>query len=144
MPFLRIELVDHTNESDEKLTSEEDDGDNKSAWNDKASLLLLPTKKHRDGEVDPIARMEERLQLAEMNSARLEELYQKYRLRWLEENYRVRVMKEHTPSGISTFSPRQIAWDAPSPPQIGELQGRIHVQLREAKAFRKAMIAYGR
>lgn len=78
--------------------------------------------------------MEERLQLAEINCTRLEELYQKYRLRWLEENYWVRVMKEHTPSGISTFSSRQIAWDAPSPTQsmleLGGLENKLTIPPR--------------
>jgi hypothetical protein len=78
--------------------------------------------------------MEEHLQLAEMNCARLEELYQKYRLHWLEENYQSRVMKEHTPSGISTFSAHQIAWDPPSPPQsmsdVGGLKNKLTISPR--------------
>ncbi|KAG1877328.1 hypothetical protein F4604DRAFT_1680347 [Suillus subluteus] len=116
MPLLRIELVGHANESDKELTSEDVDN-NKSARNNKASLLLQPAKKHEDGEVDSIARLKECLQLAEASCTRLEKLYKKYRLRWLEERYRVKVMEEYVPSGISTCSPRQIAWDAPSPTQ---------------------------
>jgi hypothetical protein len=68
-------------------------------------------------EVDSITSLKERLQLAEMECSRLESLHQKYRLRWLEENYRARLLKEYAPDGISTCSPHQIAWNAPSPAQ---------------------------
>jgi hypothetical protein len=66
----------------------------------------------------------ERLRLAEINCLRLERLYQKYRLCWLEENYGVRVLEEYAPHGISTCSPRQIPWDAPSPTE-GMMDTRV-------------------
>ncbi|KAG1873145.1 hypothetical protein F4604DRAFT_1925635 [Suillus subluteus] len=68
-----------------------------------------------------MAKLKERLELVETNCSRMEELYQKYRHRWLEENYRVRALQEYAPEGISAWSSRQIAWDAPSPTQ-SELQ----------------------
>ncbi|KAG2112777.1 hypothetical protein DEU56DRAFT_919806 [Suillus clintonianus] len=67
--------------------------------------------------LDSIVRLKERLQMAEMGCETLRNLYQIYRLRWLEENYRARMMEKYVPSGISTCSPHQIAWDAPSPTQ---------------------------
>jgi hypothetical protein len=79
--------------------------------------LFLPVKSHETGEVESIAKLQERLKLAELGRARLEELYQKYRLRWLEERYRARVLEEYAPHGIDTCSPHQITWDAPSPIQ---------------------------
>ncbi|KAG2741461.1 hypothetical protein P692DRAFT_20750737 [Suillus brevipes Sb2] len=118
MPLLRIELVGNANESAQELTSK-DVNNKKSERNDKASLLLQPAQKHEDddSEMDSIARLKERLELAEMGCARLQQLYQKYRLRWLEENYRVRMMEEYAPSEISICPPHQIAWNAPSPTQ---------------------------
>lgn len=64
---------------------------------------------------ESVAELKERLRLAELNCVKLGELYQTYRLRWLEENYRATILEEYAPNGISTISPRQIAWDAPSP-----------------------------
>ncbi|KAG2740235.1 hypothetical protein P692DRAFT_20671649, partial [Suillus brevipes Sb2] len=86
---------------------------------DSCNNLLLPVKSHEDGDEasESMAKLKERLNLAEMNCSRLEGLYQKYRHRWLEENYRARILEEYAPEGISTHSPRQIAWDAPSPAQ---------------------------
>ncbi|KIK37770.1 hypothetical protein CY34DRAFT_108953 [Suillus luteus UH-Slu-Lm8-n1] len=114
MPSLRIELVGNAIES---AQTSKDVNNNKSERNDKASLLLQLAQKHEDDEVDSIARLKERLQLAEMSCARLQQQFQKYRLRWLEESYRVRMMKEYAPSEISICSPHQIAWEAPSPTQ---------------------------
>ncbi|KAG1751525.1 uncharacterized protein EDB91DRAFT_1078292 [Suillus paluster] len=85
---LRIELVGHTSESDEELTRlarmlmiTNQQGTTR------LPLCFCQQKNTEDGKVDSIARLKERLQLAEMNCTRLENLYQKYRLRWLEENY---------------------------------------------------------
>lgn len=78
---------------------------------------LLPVTSHEDGDEASMVKLKERLKLAEMNCARLEGLYQKYRHRWLEENYRAMILEEYAPEGINTHSPRQIAWDAPSPAQ---------------------------
>jgi hypothetical protein len=64
-----------------------------------------------------MADVKERLKHAELGCSRLEELYKKYRLHWPEENYRARILEEYAPSGISTTSPGQITWDAPSPIQ---------------------------
>jgi hypothetical protein len=64
-----------------------------------------------------VANLEERVKRAESGCLRLEELYKKYRLRWLEEYHRANVLEEYAPSGIDTCSARQIMWDAPSPAQ---------------------------
>jgi hypothetical protein len=66
---------------------------------------------------DLVANLKERLERAESNCARLDELYQKYRHRWLEECYRTKLLEEYAPCGINTVSARQIPWDAPSPAQ---------------------------
>ncbi|KAG1869097.1 hypothetical protein C8R48DRAFT_771270 [Suillus tomentosus] len=73
-----------------------------------------------------IANLKERLERAESGCSRLEELYQKYRLRWLEEYHRARTLEEYAPCGIDAYSARQIMWDAPSPVQgddDGEVEG---------------------
>ncbi|KAG1841644.1 hypothetical protein C8R48DRAFT_679252 [Suillus tomentosus] len=72
-----------------------------------------PTTESRE---ESMADVKERLRRAELGCARLEELYKKYRLRWLEENYRARILQEYVPNVTST-SPGQIPWDAPSPIQ---------------------------
>ncbi|KAG2105841.1 uncharacterized protein F5147DRAFT_775154 [Suillus discolor] len=59
--------------------------------------------------------LKEQLRLAELNCSKLGELYQKYRLRWLEENYWAMILEEYAPNGTCAISPRQIAWDTPSP-----------------------------
>ncbi|KAG2059278.1 hypothetical protein BDR06DRAFT_1003413 [Suillus hirtellus] len=64
-----------------------------------------------------MAKLKERLQLVEKINSRLEQLYQKYRLRWLEESYQARVLEEYAPEGVSTYPPHQISWNAPSPAQ---------------------------
>ncbi|KAG1867598.1 hypothetical protein C8R48DRAFT_671804 [Suillus tomentosus] len=115
---LRIELVGNIDESGEELASTSEatlDGNGPSALNDEAPLL--PVNDDEKHEADSITSLKERLQLAEMECSRLESLHQKYRLRWLEENYRARLLKEYAPDGISTCSPHQIAWNAPSPAQ---------------------------
>ncbi|KAG2339570.1 hypothetical protein BDR05DRAFT_951064 [Suillus weaverae] len=83
---------------------------------------LLPEQSHETGEADSVAELEEQLQLAELGCSRLEELYQKYRLRWLEESYQAGVLEEYTPSGVSTCPPHQITWDAPSPIQSNDTE----------------------
>ncbi|KAG0703967.1 hypothetical protein DFH29DRAFT_874072 [Suillus ampliporus] len=116
---LRIELVGDAKGSREELacTSEPNIDDNDSSARKDRALLPLVID-HNKGEVDSMTKkLKERLHRAEMNCSRLENLYQKYRLRWLEENYRVGVLEKYTPHGISTSSPHQIAWDAPSPTQ---------------------------
>ncbi|KAG2740717.1 hypothetical protein P692DRAFT_20881158 [Suillus brevipes Sb2] len=70
---------------------------------------------------DSMADVKERLQRAELGCSRYEELYKKYRLRWLEETYRARILEQYAPNGISTISPGQITWDAPSPIQYSYL-----------------------
>ncbi|KAG2739369.1 hypothetical protein P692DRAFT_20756166 [Suillus brevipes Sb2] len=44
-------------------------------------------------------------------------MWRTYRLRWLEEMYRTKVLERYTPPDIDTCSPHQIPWDAPSPVQ---------------------------
>lgn len=102
MYFIRIELVDNIND------------DSPLARSDEAPLPVSAIHNEK-GDVDATIELKERLQSAEMNCSRLNELYQKYRLRWLEEKYRARILKEYAPDGLSTCSPHQIAWDAPSP-----------------------------
>ncbi|KAG1824258.1 hypothetical protein EV424DRAFT_1346027 [Suillus variegatus] len=78
--------------------------------------VLLPENNGETGE-DSVAELKERLRLADLRYSELEELYKNYRLRWLEECYRTGILEEYAPNGISTYPPRQIAWDAPSPTQ---------------------------
>ncbi|KAG0700706.1 hypothetical protein DFH29DRAFT_876377 [Suillus ampliporus] len=118
MSLLRIELVDNVYESSEELTRTSEvnvDDNSTSALNDEAPLLQV--NDNEKCEVDSITNLKKRLQLAEMECSKLERLYQKYRLRWLEENYWARVLNEYAPHGINTCSPRQITWNAPSPAQ---------------------------
>ncbi|KAG1849746.1 hypothetical protein F4604DRAFT_1687339 [Suillus subluteus] len=108
---LWIELVGNTDiERVEELTSS-----SPSTRNSNARLLLVNS--HEEGAVDSMTELKERLQLAEMNCLRLESLYQKYRLRWLEERHRAMILEEYAPNGIITCSSSQIAWDTPSPAQ---------------------------
>ncbi|KAG2110223.1 uncharacterized protein F5147DRAFT_651872 [Suillus discolor] len=95
---LQIELVGNIDESGEELASTSEatlDGNGPSALNDEAPLL--PVNDDEKHKVDSITSLKE--------------------LRWLEENYRARLLKEYAPDGISTWSPHQIAWNAPSPAQ---------------------------
>jgi hypothetical protein len=100
-----------------------DDDDNRlSAENNEAALFLVKSHKggeaaHGAGDAESIAELKERLQRAELGCSRLTELYQKYRLRWLEEHHRAKVLEGYAPHGIDTCSAHQIAWDAPSPIQ---------------------------
>ncbi|KIK33618.1 hypothetical protein CY34DRAFT_18256 [Suillus luteus UH-Slu-Lm8-n1] len=115
---LRIELVGNIDESGEELASASEatlDGNGPSALND--GPPLLPVNDDEKHETESITSLQKRLQLVEKECSRLESLYQKYRLRWLEETYRAKVLKEYAPEGTSTCSPRQIAWNAPSPAQ---------------------------
>ncbi|KAG2747870.1 hypothetical protein P692DRAFT_20735849, partial [Suillus brevipes Sb2] len=57
------------------------------------------------------------LQHAEEGCLRLEELYRKYRIHWLEENYWASVLEKYAPCDIDICSPRQLTWDSPSPIQ---------------------------
>ncbi|KAG2086458.1 uncharacterized protein F5147DRAFT_659214 [Suillus discolor] len=96
-----------------------------SSWSSEASVDATlwnggapqPANEHEKDKVDSMAKLKERLQLAEKINSRLEQLYQKYRLRWLEESYRARVLEEYAPEGVSTYPPHQISWNAPSPAQ---------------------------
>ncbi|KAG0693834.1 hypothetical protein DFH29DRAFT_1006881 [Suillus ampliporus] len=118
---LRIELVGNANPRGEG--SEVDNDDNRLSVG-KNEVALVPVKSHERGEAahgtgdaESVAKLKERLQLAELGCSRLAKLYQKYRLRWLEEHYRAKVLEEYAPHGIDTSSAHQIAWDAPSPIQ---------------------------
>ncbi|KAG2097264.1 uncharacterized protein F5147DRAFT_778066 [Suillus discolor] len=89
---LRIELVlGDIDESSVELASVSEanvDSNDPSALNDEAPLL--PVNDDEKYKTDSIASLKEQLQLTEMKCSgklRLEGLYQKYRLRWLEENY---------------------------------------------------------
>ncbi|KAG2126798.1 hypothetical protein DEU56DRAFT_915918 [Suillus clintonianus] len=115
---LRIELVGDAKGSSEELAgiSELNVDDNDSSARDNGAPLPLVIV-HDKGEVDSMIELKERLRLAEIKCSQLEALYQKYRLRWLEENHRVKVLKGYAPYGISTCSPHQIPWSAPSPTQ---------------------------
>ncbi|KAG2740370.1 hypothetical protein P692DRAFT_20881013 [Suillus brevipes Sb2] len=116
LPFVRIEITDNIGKRREEDTgrgvSDADVGE--SCQN---QSHLLPIRDHETSEEESISNLKERLRHAEIGCSRLEELYQKYRLRWLEESYRARVLEKHAPGGIDTCSPRQIAWDSPSPIQ---------------------------
>lgn len=135
MSFLRIELAGDTNQKSEELTSHSVrfvdaiinhpkssslsskvgvDGNCPSVKDGAPSLLV---KSNEASEAESIPELKEQLKLAELGCAKFEELYQTYRLRWLEENYRARVLEEYAPRGVNTYSPRQITWDAPSPIQ---------------------------
>ncbi|KAG1863294.1 hypothetical protein C8R48DRAFT_773346 [Suillus tomentosus] len=122
---LRIELAGDIDQRGKELTSygaSEVNADDCLAGENKTSLL--PVKNHEAGEVESIENLKERLKLAELSCTRLEELYQTYRLRWLEENYRARVLEVYAPPGINTCSPHQITWNAPSPNQ-SENEGEV-------------------
>ncbi|KAG1842823.1 hypothetical protein C8R48DRAFT_678920 [Suillus tomentosus] len=82
-----------------------------------AETLLLPVRNHEAGQAEFIDVLKERLRLAELGCLKLQELCQKYRLGWLEENYRATVLEEYAPPGIDTCSPHQITWETPSPIQ---------------------------
>ncbi|KAG1838664.1 hypothetical protein C8R48DRAFT_782323 [Suillus tomentosus] len=111
---LQIELVNKVNERGEPVelasVSETHIDKNRPSMENKN----LPEGNCETTE-ESVAELKERLRLAELNCVKLGELYQTYRLRWLEENYRATILEEYAPNGISTISPRQIAWDAPSP-----------------------------
>ncbi|KAG0695165.1 hypothetical protein DFH29DRAFT_1005688 [Suillus ampliporus] len=87
-----------------------------SAENKEAPPRLLGHNNERHEE-ETIAKLKEQLRLAELSYSRLQAQYQTYRLHWLEEHHRATILEEYAPTGISTFSPRQIEWDAPSPIQ---------------------------
>ncbi|KAG1781184.1 hypothetical protein EV702DRAFT_1042319 [Suillus placidus] len=118
MPSLRIELEGYADKKGGELTH---------------SGASLPVKDQETGEVEAIDKLKERLKLAELSCARLEELYQTYRLRWLEEKHRARVLEVYALPEIDTCSPHQLAWNAPSPIQSededeGEGEGEGEVE----------------
>ncbi|KAG2740812.1 hypothetical protein P692DRAFT_201810716 [Suillus brevipes Sb2] len=76
------------------------------------------TKNSEDSE--SIDDVKEQLRQAELGCVRLEKLYKKYRLCWLEENYHANILEEYAPSAVNTTSPGQITWDAPSSIQSDE------------------------
>ncbi|KAG2752733.1 hypothetical protein P692DRAFT_20723230 [Suillus brevipes Sb2] len=108
---LRIELGGNTNPK-----GEVDDDDNRLSAENNEESNDGGEAAHGAGDEESIAKLKERLQLAELGCSRLTELYQKYRLRWLEEHHRAKVLEEYAPDGIDTCSAHQIAWDAPSSP----------------------------
>ncbi|KAG2738550.1 hypothetical protein P692DRAFT_20882543 [Suillus brevipes Sb2] len=108
---LRIELGGNTNPKGEV----DDDDNHLSAENNEESNDGGEAA-HGAGDKESIAKLKERLQLAELGCSRLAELYQKYRLHWLEEHHRAKVLEEYAPDGIDTCSAHQITWDAPSSP----------------------------
>jgi hypothetical protein len=89
-----------------------------SAENEEAPLHLpeCDHERHKPEE-ESIAKLKEQLRLAELGCSRLQAQFQVYRLRWLEECHRARILEEYAPIGINTCPPRQIQWDAPSPIQ---------------------------
>lgn len=135
MSSLRIELESYTNQKGEELTcsgarfvvdlfiyhsqsslpTSEANVDNSLPGVNE--VPHLPVNDQKTGEVETIDTLKERLKIAELSCAKLEELYQTYRLRWLEENYRAMVLEVYAPPGIDTCSPHQLAWNAPSPIQ---------------------------
>ncbi|KAG1837998.1 hypothetical protein F4604DRAFT_1941881 [Suillus subluteus] len=123
---LRIEIPSSANQKEELaghgVSDTDVDKNCHPAWNSEAPLMQV--KSHEAGGVDreidgadSITKLKERLELAELHCSKFGELYQKYRLRWLEENHRARVLEKYAPSEIDTCSARQIPWDAPSPVQ---------------------------
>ncbi|KAG1857829.1 hypothetical protein F4604DRAFT_1685119 [Suillus subluteus] len=124
-----IELVGDANKSREELAIDAISRSRSSSWSSGANIDInestswngegppWPANKHGNDEVDSVVKLKERLQLAERTSSQLAELYQKYRLRWLEESYRARVLEGYAPKGVTAYSPHQITWDAPSPAQ---------------------------
>ncbi|KAG1890411.1 hypothetical protein F4604DRAFT_1914954 [Suillus subluteus] len=131
MSSLRIKLEAYTNQKGEELTcsgASEVNVDNSLPGVNKAPHL--PVKDQETGEVESIYTLKERLKNVELSCARLEELYQTYRLRWLEENYWARVLEVYALPRIDTCSPHQLAWNAPSPIQSedkdeGEGEGEV-------------------
>ncbi|KAG1869705.1 hypothetical protein C8R48DRAFT_771094 [Suillus tomentosus] len=118
---LRIELIGDANQRVEPVgltgVRGADVVKNSPAAENNKAPLLLPNHGLEAGEAESIAELKKQLQHAESSCSRLEELYQTYRLRWLEECYRAGILEKYAPSGISTCSPRQIEWNAPSPIQ---------------------------
>ncbi|KAG1861862.1 hypothetical protein C8R48DRAFT_673315 [Suillus tomentosus] len=102
-----IELVHSATESGEELAINTTSRSRSSSWSSEASVDATswnggapqPVNEHEKDEVDSMAKLKERLQLAEKINSRLEQLYQKYRLRWLEESYRARVLEEYALEG---------------------------------------------
>ncbi|KAG1726247.1 hypothetical protein EDD22DRAFT_853570 [Suillus occidentalis] len=124
---LQIEIAGNANQKSEpkKLAGEGKADVEKGlplAENEEAPPHLLEHS-HKELEEESIPTLKERLRLAELACSRLQVQYEKYRLRWLEENHRARILKEYAPAGISTWSPRQIDWNAPSPIQSDDDDG---------------------
>ncbi|KAG2739669.1 hypothetical protein P692DRAFT_201811395 [Suillus brevipes Sb2] len=124
--FPRIEITGNANQKSEheglvgvslSYTSKADI-EKSSALAENKEVLHLPEHIHERCEEESIAKLKEQLRLAELGCSRLQAQYQVYRLRWLEEYHRARIFEEYVPIGVSTCSPRQIEWDAPSPIQF--------------------------
>ncbi|KAG2129753.1 hypothetical protein DEU56DRAFT_758039 [Suillus clintonianus] len=117
MPSIRIEAAGNGNQRGEPIIVRATDVDkNSPSAEDNEAPALLEEHNHEKNE-DSVAKLKEQLQLADLRYSKLEELYQKCRLRWLEECYRTKILEEYAPSEINTYSPRQITWNAPSPTQ---------------------------
>ncbi|KAG0691529.1 hypothetical protein DFH29DRAFT_1010850 [Suillus ampliporus] len=93
------------------------DVENGLASTENEEALHLLEHNHERREEESTAKLKEQLWLAELGCLRLQGQYQMYRLHWLEEHYQARILEEYVPTGISTCSPHQIEWDAPSPIQ---------------------------
>ncbi|KAG1845192.1 hypothetical protein F4604DRAFT_1937098 [Suillus subluteus] len=114
LPFIRIEITGNTDERGEEIAGHgvsDVNGDEDC----QKQAHLLPERDQETSE--SIAELKERLQHAEEGCLRLEELYRKYRIRWLEENYQASVLEKYALCGIDICSPRQLTWDSPSPIQ---------------------------
>ncbi|KAG2152840.1 hypothetical protein DEU56DRAFT_752128 [Suillus clintonianus] len=117
---LRIEAAGNDNQRGEPIIIRATDIDkNSSSAEDNEAPTLLEEHIHEKNE-DSVAKLKEQLQLADLCYSKLEEMYQKCRLCWLEECYRTKILEEYAPSEIITYSPRQITWNAPSPTQNNE------------------------
>jgi hypothetical protein len=79
--------------------------------------LQLPKHDDERHKEESLVKLKEWRRLAELGCLRLQKQYQMYRLRWLEEHYRARILKKYAPAGISTYSHHRIEWDSPSPSQ---------------------------
>ncbi|KAG2339308.1 hypothetical protein BDR05DRAFT_951229 [Suillus weaverae] len=118
---LQIEITGNANQKSEHeglVGVSKADIEKSSALAENKEVLHLPEHIHERCEEESIAKLKEQLRLAELGCSRLQAQYQVYRLRWLEEYHRARIFEEYVPIGVSTCSPRQIEWDAPSPIQF--------------------------
>ncbi|KAG1862622.1 hypothetical protein F4604DRAFT_1683773 [Suillus subluteus] len=134
MPSIRIEAAGNGNQRGKPIIVRATDIDkNSPSAEDNEAPVLLEEHNHEKNK-DSVAKLKEQLQLADLRYSKLEELYQKCRLRWLEECYRTKILEEYAPSEINTYSPRQITWNAPSPTQNNE-DDKIEYQEQVQKTF---------